>query len=289
MSTTQAATAETPPRPGPIRRFIKLVATPVKLPAWAAIIISIFTWIPDWKSELEFWFGVVDGMGGYFGTVAAVVGSRYFSPALFFAGFLWLVFIGESPVGVQRPHWARYLGWSVVSICFAAIAVTALYGELEVELRRAYDQGAAGIARATPDYNPPAHPQRPLSFENRNLQPDQTRILQQELPKLRQFMSRILIAYSKNDMETLGVADQYVRLFERSGIVPNKTNSEPDGPEDEGLSLRVKDPKNVPISAAKLLEAFEVANIHPTVREMKDKAELSGFDFMFFVAPAHIN
>jgi hypothetical protein len=207
------------------------------------------------------------------------------------AGILYVVFIGEPTAGVQRhPAWP-YIGWAIVAFVIVSIGGTALWGYTQLYIRSEIAKGVAGVERGTsPSENNQAHPQRPLSFENRNLQPNQIRVLNEQLPTLRPFMKTAFIAYTNNDMETLSVADQYVRSFERSGIVPAKLIMDPSGPEDEGLLIFVKDKSAIPIAAQKLMEIFAIADIHPVVRDDRS-ADLVrfGVEFIFFVAPAHID
>jgi hypothetical protein len=108
-----------------------------------------------------------------------------------------------------------------------------------------------------------------------------------ELPDLRPVMSSVNVAYARDDMETLGIAQQYVRLFERSGLPSNIIPIFPSGPEQEGLVILVADTANIPTSVTKFREALDIANIHTTLMAVNGKNRLYGDDFVFFVAPAH--
>lgn len=110
---------------------IKAVFTePIKLPGWAAVLFVAIQVIPDWKSRFDFWLDVAKGTGGYVAIAAAAIASPYFTPSLLIAGLTWIVFAGEAPRGVQRHHWLRYVGWSIISICLTIVIVTVGYGAL---------------------------------------------------------------------------------------------------------------------------------------------------------------
>lgn len=110
---------------------LKLIFTqPVKLPGWAVIAVAVIEFVPDWKSRIDFWLDVAKTTGGYLAMAATVVASPYFSPSLIAAGLAWIVFVGESPVGVQRHYWLRYVGWIAFTICLTVMVVTAGYGAL---------------------------------------------------------------------------------------------------------------------------------------------------------------
>jgi hypothetical protein len=116
---------------------IKAVFTePVKLPGWAAVLLVIIQVVPDWKSRLDFWLDVAKGTGGYLATAANVIASPYFTPSMLTAGLAWLAFAGESPTGVQRHHWLRYVGWSIFLICLTVMAVTIGYGALTIYVKQ---------------------------------------------------------------------------------------------------------------------------------------------------------
>jgi hypothetical protein len=110
---------------------IRLLTEPIKLPGWAAAVLAIVIFLPDWHARIEFWLNVVKGIGGYSGMLAAVLASPYFSPALFVSGIVWVLLVGEPKKGVQRRHWLRYIGWSIFAICLTAVILTAGYGAIE--------------------------------------------------------------------------------------------------------------------------------------------------------------
>jgi hypothetical protein len=251
--------------------FLSVLLGRVTIPAWIAIAMAIFLGVPARSEAVHFWLETAKTTPTWAAPAAAIIAAPYFPPGLALFGFV--------PV----------TGWIVVGVCFVTIILMAGYGWLELALRTAYDEGAAGIARGTPSNNSTSHPQRPLSTESRVLQPDQTRIILQELPDLRKFMSSILIAYTKDDNDTVIVAEQYIHLFIDNGIDANRTERLPAGPEDNWLLIEVLDKNNPPLSAQKLREIFHIADINTELRQVKHESELFGHDFVLFVAPAHIN
>ena len=50
-------------------------------------------------------------------------------------------------------------------------------------------------------------------------------------------------------------------VFARVGSKPQFCNLQPDGINDEGISIKVEDLKNIPLHVEKIREAFEIANI----------------------------
>ncbi len=126
------ATTQSPWR----QRVAALFTQPVKLPGWAAAILAVIIFVPDWHSRIEFWLSVAKATGGYVGLIAAAITSPYFSPSLFVAGLLWILLVGEPTKGVQRRHWLRYVGWSVFIVCLTTVVITAGYGAIEFYIQR---------------------------------------------------------------------------------------------------------------------------------------------------------
>jgi hypothetical protein len=270
--------------------------SPRKWPGYALSLLGIglsglrYGWdFLDIGGRLDVFWRIAEGLGATTGLVTAIILWPWTGILLIAAGVLYVVFVGEPPTGVQRHHGWLYVGWGIVAFVFAAMAVPAIYGAIELHIRTEIAKGVAGAPRgASPAENNPDHPQRPLIAQNRILQPDQIRILKEELPKLRPYMKNIPIGWVDNDGETLSMARQYESLFLKSGIVATLFTQPPSGPEDEGLIIGVKDKSQVPEAAQKLMEAFAIADIHPVLHDdlnsvyVRDKA-----NFILFVAPAH--
>jgi hypothetical protein len=155
-----------------------------------------------------------------------------------------------------------------------------------------YDQGRAGIPRVTPDNNTPNQPQRPLAVnaDIYQLQPDQTRILLQEIPKLKPYVKIVYFSKAPNDS---GTPYQYwlrlLDIFTRSGVPARLLAEDPRGPEEEGLMIAVRDVTQIPLSAKKFLDAFEIANIRFRTIKMPDGLATPDIDFVAFIGPPPIN
>jgi hypothetical protein len=86
--------------------------------------------------------------------------------------------------GTQRHAWWPYVAASVFFICLAALTAGAVYGALELYIRKQIAEGVAGIPRG-PEASDPNRPQTPFTKGNwGGITPDQMRVLVQELPKL---------------------------------------------------------------------------------------------------------
>ena len=238
----------------------------VTIPAWIAIAMAIFLGVPAWSDAVHFWLETAKTTPTWAAPAATIIANPHFPPGLALFGFFYLLVVGYEGTDIVRHKIVPVTGWIVVGACFLTITLMAGYGWLVLALRTAHDEGAAGVARGTPSDNSPSHPQRPLSTESRSLQPDQTRVLLQELPNLHKFVSNVLIAYTKDDNDTYIVADQYIHLFISNGIDVDRMVRLPAGPEDKGLLIEVLDKNNPPLSAQKLREIFHIADINTELR-----------------------
>lgn len=274
---------------GPARRSWPerlLSFTRIKLPAWLVLALLIFHQIPGWKEDIDFWIDIAKHSGGFFAVIAAAISNPFFTPVLAVATVIYLIVVGQPKNFVQRhPAWA-VLGWSVFFVCTCAVAVTTISGFFELKLREAHDQGAAGIPRNTPDVNSPTRPQAPLYTDNWGaITPDQSRILLQELPKLKAVLPNMRFSSVPNDNEGYSLWRQFDQLFKRSGIDAPRIDQNPRGPEEEGFMLAVRDPNNIPFTAQKLREAFAIANIPMKIIVLPDGLVLPQIEFVVFIGP----
>jgi hypothetical protein len=270
-------------------RVSALFIQPIKLPGWAAILLFIYTAVPDNYSRFGFWADTAKAMGGYIAVAATVVASPFFGPTVLVFGLLWVLFVGEPSRGVQRHHWLRYVGWSIASICIAAVAITAVSGWFELKLRQVYAEGAAGIPRNTPGIGNPNRSQSPLFKGSYELTADQIRILLQEFPKLKTFIPAFYFSRMPGDYTSNQIFQQFQDALSRSGFASLQGLPQtPRDPQEEGLMIAVHDPNNIPLSAQKFREALEVADIHPQIIRVIDGTS-PGIDFVFFVGPKPIN
>jgi hypothetical protein len=269
--------------------------SPGKWPGYAVAILGAAWHYLDVGGRLDLAWHVVEGMGGTPALIAQVLLWQWTGLVLVAAGLGYVVFVGE-PKQAVRHHWWRYVGWSIFSLVLVAMIAMGGYGWLELALRRAHDEGVAGIARGTPSDNTPSHPQRPLESPSRVLQPDQIRILLEELPKFKQQYNNLpfFLASTPNDNETWGVARQYSNLLIRSGLNPRDVQVAPRGPQDQGLLIITLGDKPTPQSAVKLREILALADIPAQIIRSNNRVDFpylntNDVEFIFYVAPAPIN
>ena len=240
---------------------------------WGWLSLDIF-------SRLDILWRVVETMGGSPAMIAFVISSWEFSFALIALGVGYTVFVGEPEKHTQRHAWWPYVAASVFFVCLATMASVAIYGAYELQLRRAYDQGRSGIPRSnTPDV--PRPDQIPAYSANRQLTPDQIRILSIEFSKLNGVLSNISIRIPVNDNEAWAYRRQFQDILVRAGITNEEGIQAPRGLDDVGLIINVPNSNHIAPSAQKLIEALEVANIHPLVKELPGMSQ----DFVWFIAP----
>lgn len=130
MSQPELPNLPPPPRPSLRERIWRLFTRP-KLPGWAFFLLLVIQWVPDWKARFDFWVEAAEGVGGYTGAFAAMIGSPYFSLVMAGAGVLWLAFAGEPSRGVLRDARWRYLGWAIFAACFIVVVTVVGRGALE--------------------------------------------------------------------------------------------------------------------------------------------------------------
>jgi hypothetical protein len=243
----------------------------------------------DALGRLDVLWRVVETMGGTPAMIASVIASWQFSLALIIIGVGYTVFVGEPESGTQRHVWWPYLAASVFFICVAAMATVAIYGAMELYIRREIATGIAGLPRGSPDASNPNRPQTPLTVDNwGSLTPDQSRILLQELSKLTFPNSTVMFSTVPNDNAGYGFWRQFNQIFARNGVNATRMDQFPRGPKEEGLMLEVRDVNNIPVSAEKLREAFDVANISLSVIAMPNGIVSPGIEFVVFIGPAPI-
>ena len=222
------------------RWIFSAVSGRVVLPVWIAIGIAIFLGIPAWNDAVHFWLNTAKTTPTWAAATASIILNPYFSPGLALFGIIYLFIVGYEGTNIVRHKIVPVIAWIVVGLCFIVVFLTTGYGWLELALRRAYDEGASHVAReGTPSENSASHPQHPLTSKSRILEPDQERILLQELPKLRQYSKTFLLASTPSDGETYSAITRFMPLLVRSGINPELLSLIPQGPEMQGFIIAV--------------------------------------------------
>jgi hypothetical protein len=269
-------------------RRLRAAFTARKIPAWVFILYAIFREIPDFDSRIRFWLETTKYMGGYTGTVAAVLASPYFAPGLAGAAVLYLIFVGEPKKGVQRHSFWPYAAWIVLIICVGALALTAGWGAIEIYVRREANKIALGIPRGAPGETNASIPQAPLYSDAWGPTSDQFKILLTELPKLKPYVKNVWLSSASSDSQAGAYLIPLMQVLDRSGLSFGTFTQSPRDPSEEGLMLAVPDISNPSIGAQKVREAFEVANIHLRLIALPDSLKSPDRDFVIFIGPRPI-
>jgi hypothetical protein len=118
--------------------------------------------------------------------------------------------------------------------------------------------------------------------------PDQSRIFLQEFPKLKPLIKAVVFSRAPSDQNAYSYFLRMHEILTRSGIPSDLRDQLPRGPEEEGLMIEVRDTKQVPLSAQRMREAFEIANIHLNLIEMPQSYVPLDVDFVIFIGPQPI-
>lgn len=82
--------------------------------------------------------------------------------------------------------------------------------------------------------------------------------------------------------------DQFQDILRRSGIPWRRVNQQPRDPSEEGVMLEVPDLAQIPTSAQKIREAFEIASIPYKMTELPAQFLNPNPDVVIFVGPRPI-
>jgi hypothetical protein len=269
------------PTPSPWAAYVLLGTVP--LPGWGFLILAIIMGVPDWKSRYDFWLGVAESSAPWFGPIIPVLRYPYFPAVLAIVGIIYLILVGYPGPSIIRHSVVPLVAWILFAISATAVVGTAVAGYFEFRVREEADKLVLSIPRSSsPRENNPLQPQRPLNYENRDLQPNQIRILLNEFPNLKASMQQLNIAIAPNDPQASSLFRQLQPIIYRSGIRPADASFPPRGPDDQGQLILVHDKNNVPNTARKLMEVLTIADIptqYSTAESVRDP------EFIFFIAP----
>jgi hypothetical protein len=271
-------------------RFARALLGQFQVPGWLFIILAIVIGVPDWTSRYQFWLGVAKSTPGKMSTIATILLWPYFPIVLAVVGLAFLFIGWNQKYPAQRHPIVPVVGWISFAVCFLAVLLTAGFGWHEITLREAYDQGRAGAPRGTPDDTGPQRTQVPLyaGGDLYGVTPDQARIFLQEFPKLKPLIKVVIFSRAPSDQNAYAYWLRLHDLLTRSGIPSDLRDQLPRGPEEEGLMIEVRDTKQVPLSAQRIREAFEIANIHLNIIEMPPNFVPPDVDFVIFIGPQPI-
>ncbi len=257
---------ETPPRR--LMPFVSgLLVGQVKLPALPFLVLAIVIGVPDWNSRYQFWLQAAKSSGGLFGTVATLLLLPGASAAIAVIGLLLVVAFEVRDRRLARSGPSVAFAWASLVACVAAVGCTAIYGYVQVYIKREIAAGIAGLPRGVPNLADPSRAQRPLTTANRFLMPDQQRILLEVLPKLKPLLPSIAFVYDQSDYEPLPVMQSYQKVFARSGIFTTVMQRQPAGPEDTGIRIVVGDLRHVDEAAQELKRDLELADVLTTFEQ----------------------
>jgi hypothetical protein len=222
-------------------------------------------------------------MGGVAGKSASILLSARFEFGLLIAAILWLLFVGE-PKGVRHPIW-RAIGWLSAGLFLFIGILTAGYGAFEIEIRKLSNERAIEIIKSQGNAvlggSSDIQLSGPRSFSNK-----QILILISELSKLKSEIPLLYLMAPPNDSEANNYRFAFTQFLSRTGVKWIEQSETPTGPDDVGIMIAVRDPKNLPVSAQKLQEAFEVADIHIGIIEMpQNYANAPSIEFLLFFGP----
>jgi hypothetical protein len=258
----------------------------VPLPGWGLLLLAIVMGIPDWKSRYDFWLSVAESSAPWFGPIIPVLRYPYFPAALAIAGIVYLILVGYPGPSVVRHRVVPLVAWVLLTLSATIVAGTAIAGYFEFRVREEADKLVLNIPRSSSPKENDAS-QRPLSFEQRDLQPNQIRILAKELPNLKTSMPQLHIALAPNDAQARNLYSELQPIIYRSGMIPVMVDFPPRGPEDQGQIILVHDKNKVPDAASKLMQVLTIADI-PTQYSTAEAA-IRDPDFIFFIAPTPFN
>jgi hypothetical protein len=195
-----------------------------RLPGWIFVSYLVFQGVPDWEGRLDFWLDAAKTAGGHTAEAAVVIASRYFSIAMAGIGIVWLALAGEPRRAVLRdPRWI-YLGWGMVAVLVAVLAVTLINGYVELRTREA-------ISAA------------PLKVTARRLDDPTKSCLKREAPTMSELENRrIVVGAINGDREGMQYASDFLEVFGDLGLLNEQLNPKGDEGTRFATPLNSNDP-----------------------------------------------
>jgi hypothetical protein len=260
----------------------------VTIPAWIAILMAIFLGIPAWSDAVRFWLDTAKASPSWATAAAPIITSAYFAPALGIFGLAYLLIVGFEGTDIVRHKIVPVVGWIVVGICFVSIVFTAGFGATEIYIRSEIAKGVAGIPRgASPAENNQEKPQRPLTFaKGATLQPNQIRILNEEVPKIADMLRRDMAIYMAPPVAGPRIdPTQFAMIFERNGAPSGISFASTHSRDEQGLMIFVNNINNIPQSAQKFTELLTMADIQYTTRSVPGFPSVDDTHWVLFFGP----
>jgi hypothetical protein len=105
---------------------------PRRLPGWLASGLGAGSRFAEWNEHIRSIYDLAREIGHEPALFVNIISSPAFSLSLIVGGLLYVFLVGEPSRGVKRhPAWP-IVGWSTVSICFAAVIFGGLYTASEM-------------------------------------------------------------------------------------------------------------------------------------------------------------
>lgn len=100
-------------------------------PGWAMSLVGLIKTLDQWDERIRVAYDIARDLGGDPEMISVFLRSPWLGPGMIAAGVVYLIFVGEPTVGVQRhPRW-QTIGWSVFGICLTLLAL--MFGYVLVE------------------------------------------------------------------------------------------------------------------------------------------------------------
>jgi hypothetical protein len=203
-------------------------------------------------------------MGGYLGSIAAIVGSTYFRWALFVGAIGYLIIVGEPKRGVQRQYWLPYAAWSILGICLTVTVIATAWGAMQAYIQTQVQHGIE--TGELPD--------RRLSQTNID------HIQRVFRPIASEFPNTIQVESVSASPDAAGYAQQFMQAFHSSGLTINGI-----APTDDQSTLF---PSLAQVSSSRVRGLFvgvrggiEVAAIPPRAIRFQEALGEAGFQASF--------
>jgi len=105
-----------------------------KLPGWVGIALGVAERWALQEERIRSTFDLVRDVGGEPAMLVSVLESPLFSVGLIAGGVGYLIFAGEPSPGAVRHPWWTIVGWSVVTVCIAAVLLVFGYGYFQLRV-----------------------------------------------------------------------------------------------------------------------------------------------------------
>ena len=195
--------AELTPVTKGISLLSRLLLGQVKLPTWSFFVLAIIVGLPDWNSRFQFWLQAAKFSGGIPGALATALLWPYAAVVIAGLGLLSLAAFEVRDRKLAASAISVAFAWFSLVVCAIAIGSTAVYGYVQIYIKREIAAGMAGLPRNASSLTDPNRPQKPLYSASRILLPDQQRVLLDVLPKLKPLLNSVSLAYDWDDGEPL--------------------------------------------------------------------------------------